>query len=102
MFWHTHNEKKGCFAIGLVTQFLSCKGHLKFTIFIHCECQRTSYMSCRVVTHRIYSATQLQLSQNKLFSTIMQLHYNYTDDIMLMSLIVIHLLKSNMWHYEKI
>jgi hypothetical protein len=30
----------------------------------------------------------------------MQLHYNYTHDIMLTSLIVIHLLKSNMWHYE--
>jgi hypothetical protein len=30
----------------------------------------------------------------------MQLHYNYTHDVMLMSLIVIHLLKSNMWHHE--
>jgi hypothetical protein len=29
----------------------------------------------------------------------MQLHYNYTHDVMLMSLIIIHLLKSNMWHY---
>jgi hypothetical protein len=31
----------------------------------------------------------------------MQLHYNYTHDVILMSLIVIHLLKSNMWHYER-
>jgi hypothetical protein len=44
--------------------------------------------------------TRLQLSQNNLFSTIMQLHYNYTHDVMVLSLIVFHLLKSNMWHYE--
>jgi hypothetical protein len=30
----------------------------------------------------------------------MQLHYNYTHDIMLTSLIIIQLLKSNTWHYE--
>jgi hypothetical protein len=30
----------------------------------------------------------------------MQLHYNYTHDGMLMSLIVIQLLKYDMWHYE--
>jgi hypothetical protein len=29
----------------------------------------------------------------------MQLYY-YTHDVMLKSLIVIHLLKSNTWHYE--
>jgi hypothetical protein len=47
-------------------------------------------------------ATQLQLYQNNSFSTTMQFHYNYTYDVMLMSLIVIHILKSNIWHYEKI
>jgi hypothetical protein len=46
-------------------------------------------------------ATQLQLSQNNSFPTIMQLHYNYTHDVMLTSLIIIHLLKSNTWHYDK-
>jgi hypothetical protein len=30
----------------------------------------------------------------------MQLHYKCTHDVMLMSLIVIHLFKFNMWHYE--
>jgi len=45
-------------------------------------------------------AIQLQLCQNKSFSTTMQLHYNCTYDVMLTSLIVIHLLKSNTWHYE--
>jgi len=57
-------------------------------------------MSRRVANHYIYGATQLQLSQNNLFCT-MQLHYNCTHDVMLMLLIVIHLLKSNTWHYEK-
>jgi len=47
-----------------------------------------------------FITTQLQLSQNNSFSTIMQLHYNYTHDVMVLSLIVIYLLKSNMWHYE--
>jgi hypothetical protein len=44
--------------------------------------------------------TQLQLCQNNSFSIIMQFHYNYTHDVMLASLIVIHLLQSDMWHYE--
>jgi len=43
----------------------------------------------------LYNATQLQFNQNNSFSTTMQLHYNYTHDVMLMSLIVIHLLKFN-------
>jgi hypothetical protein len=38
--------------------------------------------------------TQLQLYQNNSLSTIMQLHYNYTHDVIVTSLIVIHLLKS--------
>jgi hypothetical protein len=45
---------------------------------------------------------QLQLNQNNSFSTIMQLHHNYTHDVMLTSLIIIHLLKSNMCHYGKL
>ncbi len=64
-------------------------------------------MSCRVTTHSIYSAThcnsittQLQLNKKKSFKTIMQLHYNYTHDVMMTSLIIIHLLKSNTRHYE--
>ncbi len=45
-------------------------------------------------------ATQLQFNQNNLFLTTIQFHYNYTYDVMLMSLIVIHLLKFDMWPYE--
>jgi hypothetical protein len=47
-------------------------------------------------------AIQLQLNQNNSFSTTMQFHYNCTHDVMLTSLIVIHLLKFDMWHCEKI
>jgi hypothetical protein len=49
-----------------------------------------------------FIATQLQLCQNNSLLTIMQLNYNFTHDVMLMSLIVIHILKYNTWHYEKI
>jgi hypothetical protein len=36
-------------------------------------------------------AIQLQFSKYNSFSTTIQLHYNYTHDVMLASLIVIHL-----------
>jgi hypothetical protein len=36
--YKTHYEKKGYFAIGLATQFLSCKRHLQLIEFIRCEC----------------------------------------------------------------
>jgi hypothetical protein len=48
-----------------------------------------------------FIVTQLPLYQNNSFSTPMQFHYNYTHDIMLTSLIIIHPLKSHIWHYEK-
>jgi len=44
---------------------------------------------------------QLQLCQNNSFSITIQLHYDCTHDIMLTSLVVNHLLKSNMWQYEE-
>jgi hypothetical protein len=47
-----------------------------------------------------FIATQFQLSQNNSFSIIIQLHYNYTHDVMLTSLIFIHLLNFDMWYYE--
>ncbi len=33
-----HYEKKGGFATSLVTQFLSCKGHLQLIVFVCHEC----------------------------------------------------------------
>jgi len=47
------------------------------------------------------SQLALQLNQNNSFSTIMQFDYNYTHDVILTSLIVIHILKYHMWHYEE-
>jgi hypothetical protein len=56
------------------------------------ELQLTIYM-VQLIT------IQLQLYQNNSFSITMQLHYNYTHDVMLTSLIIIHLLKFDTWHY---
>jgi hypothetical protein len=44
----------------------------------------------------------MQLNQNNSFSTTIQLHYNYTHDIMLTSLIIIHILKFDTWHNENL
>jgi hypothetical protein len=49
-----------------------------------------------------FIVTRLQFSQNNSFSTIMQFHYNYTVNAMLMSLIVVHLSKYDTWYYEDI
>jgi hypothetical protein len=48
----------------------------------------------QVTTHHIYDAIHCNS-----FSAIMQFHYNCTHDVMLMSLIIIHLLKFDTWHY---
>jgi hypothetical protein len=73
---NSHYEKKGCFTTGLATQFLSCRRHLQLI------------------------AIQLQLNQNNSFSTIIQCRYNYIHDVMLTSLLVIHLLNFDTWHFE--
>jgi hypothetical protein len=60
-------------------------------------------MSCKVITQYIHSAihyNSIPTQSNDSFSITIQLHYNYIYDVMLMSLIVIHLLKFNKWNYE--
>jgi hypothetical protein len=52
-----------------------------------------------IYTMQLLVATQLQFCQNNSFSITMELYYNCTHDVMLTSLIIIHLLKSNTWHY---
>jgi hypothetical protein len=70
-------------------------------IDIHYEKKGVLQLALQLTIHTIqFIATQLQLNQNNSFSTIMQLHYNCSHDVMLTSLIVIRLLKSNKWHYE--
>ncbi len=93
-----HYEKKGCFVIGLATQFLSYIGHLELTLFIRCECYGTSCKSCNSLYIRCNS---LQFCCNNYFSTTMQLPYDNNHNVMLMSLFI-HPSKLNMWHYKKI
>jgi hypothetical protein len=82
---------------------LNCIGHLQFTIFMpmsgNGQIAWVTKLQFAIYTVQLI-ATQLYHYQKKSFSTIMQLHYNCTHDVMLMSLIVIHLLKFDMWHYK--
>jgi hypothetical protein len=60
-----------------------------------------------VLTTKLHELLQfivytVQLCQNNSFSINMQLRYNHTHDFMLTSLIVIHLLKYDTWHYKKL
>jgi len=100
LFMLLHYEKKGCFIIDLKLNFwiasdicnslylhaISANGQVAWVV----ELQLTICM-VQIIT------IQLQLCQNNSFSITMQLHYNYTHDVMLTSLIVIHLSKFNMW-----
>ncbi len=94
-----HYEKKGVLQLAL---------KLKFWIITNtCDSLYLYAMSSNRQLHELQSCNShyiwcnsLQLNQNNSFSTIIQLHYNQTHDVMLTSLIVIHLLKSNTWHYE--
>jgi hypothetical protein len=52
--------------------------------------------SCNSLYMVQFIVVQLQLSQNNSFSTTMQ----FIITTPMMSLIVIHALKSSMWHYE--
>jgi hypothetical protein len=65
---------------------MSANGQVAWVV----KLQLTTYM-VQLIT------IQLQFCHNNSFSITMQLHYNYTHDIMLTSLIVIHLSKFNMW-----
>jgi hypothetical protein len=101
IFYSLHNEKKRSFAIGLAIQFLNCNDHLQFIVFLHCECHRTSCMSCRIAIHCIYDEFHYNTITTILKPlTTMQLHYNYSHNIMLTLIFFIHPLKLDMWHYE--
>jgi hypothetical protein len=91
--------KKNCFAIGFAIQFLSCIRQLQLTIFIHCECYRTSYNSCKSCNSSYIQCNSLQLCHNNSFSTTMQFPYDYNHNVMLTSFFI-HQSKFNTWHYE--
>ncbi len=94
-----HYEKNGCFATGLVTQFLNCIGHLQLIVFICCECYRKSYKTCKNCNSPYIRCNSLQLYRNNSFSTTMQLPYANIHNVMLMSFFI-HPSKFNTWHYE--
>jgi hypothetical protein len=60
-------------------------------------------MNYKTITHHICSAihyNSIATLSKQLISNTMQPHYNCNHDIMLRSLIVIHLLKCDMWNYK--
>ncbi len=65
--------KKRCFTIGITTQFLGYNDHLQFIVFLNYECYKTSCMSYRVATHRIYGATHC----NSIATMLKPLIFNY-------------------------
>jgi len=94
-----HYEKKGCFAIGLVIQFLSCIRHLQLIVFIHCECYWTSCKSCNSMyiqcnslqfIYNFVATTPFPLLCNSVMTTIIMscwchfssIHQNLTRDTM--------------------
>jgi hypothetical protein len=56
-------------------------------------------MSCKIMKLQ-FTLYTMQLNEDNSLSTTIQLRYNYTHDVMLTSLIVIHLLQFETWHYE--
>ncbi len=93
---HNRYGKKRCFASSLVTDFLVANDtcNLLYLYVVNVNGQ------VAWITQLRFIVTQLQLCQNNSFSTTMQLHYNYTHDVMLISLIIIHLLNFDTWYYE--
>ncbi len=93
---YLHYDKKWCFATNLVTQFFSwkntCNSLYLYVTSANGQVAWVAKLQLIIYTMQLI-AIQLQLYQNNSFSTIMQLHYNYTHDVMLTSSIVIHLLK---------
>jgi hypothetical protein len=101
--WRNHYEKKGVLQLALqlnlwVAEY-TCNSFYLYTMSANGQVTWITKLQLTVYTMQLI-ANQLQIIQNNPFSITMQFHYNYTHDVMLMSLIVIHLLKYNMWHYE--
>jgi hypothetical protein len=98
-----HYEKKGVLQLALQLNFWvakdTCNSLYLYAVSANGQVEWVAELQLIVYTVQ-FITTQLQLSQNNSFSTTRQLHYNYTHDVMLTSLIVIHILKYDMWHYE--
>jgi len=57
-------------------------------------------MNCKIATHYIYSATHCNYVKITHFQLLGNSIIVTPNDVMLTSVIVIHPLKSNKWHYE--
>jgi len=103
IYWINTMRKMGVLQLALQLNFWIvediCNSLYLYVVSVNEQVAWVAELQLTVYTVQ-FIVTQLQFSQNNSFSTIIQLHYNYTHDVMLMSLIVIHLLKSNMWYYE--
>jgi hypothetical protein len=101
--WRNHNEKKGVLQLALQLNFWIvediCNSLYLYIMNVNGQVTWIVKLQLAIYTMQLI-ATQLQFYQNNMFSITMQFHYNYTHDVMLMSLIVIHLLKYDIWHYE--
>jgi hypothetical protein len=98
-----HYETKGVLQLALQLNFWVVKDicNSLYLYVVSGNRQVTWVVELQLTVYTIQLiAIQLQLNQNNSFSSIMQLHHNCTYDAMLMSLIFIHLLKNNTWHYE--
>jgi len=100
LFMLLHYEKKGCFINGLKFNFWIAS-NICNSLYLHtmnANGQITWIVKLQLTIYMVQFITiQLQFCQNNSFLIIMQLHYNYIHDVMLTSLIVIHLSKFNTW-----
>jgi hypothetical protein len=76
---------------------LNCNDHFQLILFLHYKWYKTSHMSCKSCNSPYIWCNSIQLiiillqfCQNNSFSTIMQVHYNYSHNIILTLLIFIH------------
>jgi hypothetical protein len=81
--------------------FFPFESHYEKNVFCNWPCNSFFWIVMDIYNSPYIRCNSLQLNQKNSFSTTILFHYNYTHDVMLMSLIVIHLLKSNTWHYKE-
>jgi hypothetical protein len=76
--------------------------NLLYLYIVNASGQVTWIAKLQLIVYMVqFIIIQLQLNQNN-FSITMQLHYNCTHDVILTSLIVIHLLKFDTLHINYI
>jgi len=90
--------KKKCFAIGLTTQFLSCKDTYN-SLYLYIVNANRQVAKLQLT---IYMVQLIAIKSKQFIFNYYATSLYYTHHVILTSLIVIHTLKSNTWHYEDI